>query len=131
VRLLLDTHVWFWAQIGSKNLRGKARRYITSASSELWLSPVSVWELALLHRGQQVEIDLPFEHWVRQSMQEMPLYEAPMTFEVALDARGFRLDNNDPADRLLAATARVNNLVLVTADEVLLAAPDVPTLDAS
>jgi PIN domain nuclease of toxin-antitoxin system len=40
-----------------------------------------------------------------------------MNREVALETRAVRLERDDPADRMLAATARVFDLALVTADE--------------
>ena len=46
--------------------------------------------------------------------------EAPLTHEVALESRRIVLPHGDPADRLIAATARVLHLILVTADERLM-----------
>jgi PIN domain nuclease of toxin-antitoxin system len=53
--------------------------------------------------------------------------EAPLTHEIALAARQFPFDQ-DPADRMLAATAQVLDLTLVTADERLLELPNIRTL---
>jgi PIN domain nuclease of toxin-antitoxin system len=48
------------------------------------------------------------------------MHEAPLNREVAIRSRSVRLDHEDPADRFLAATADVYELILVTADEHLL-----------
>ena len=54
--------------------------------------------------------------------------EAPVTHDVAILSRQIDLAHQDPADRFLAATALVFHLTLVTADERLLATPDLPVL---
>jgi PIN domain nuclease of toxin-antitoxin system len=48
----------------------------------------------------------------------------PLDHEVAIQSRHLRLAHEDPADRFLAATARVHELTLVTADHRLLRRPD-------
>jgi len=54
--------------------------------------------------------------------------EAPLTWEIAFLAPQLTLQHQDPADRFLAATAKVFDLVLVTADARLLAFGDIKTL---
>ena len=58
--------------------------------------------------------------WVRQLLDAMPWREATVTNDVAIMSRQLTLSHQDPADRFLAATARVMGLTLVTADERLL-----------
>jgi PIN domain nuclease of toxin-antitoxin system len=53
--------------------------------------------------------------------------EAPLTHEIALAARQLPL-HQDPADRILAATAQVLDLVLATADQRLLGLGEIRTL---
>ena len=48
------------------------------------------------------------------------MHEAPLSREVATRRRSVRVEHEDPADRFLAATADVYELILVTADEHLL-----------
>ena len=58
--------------------------------------------------------------WVRQLLYAMLWREATVTNDVAIMSRQLTLSHQDPADRFLAATARVMGLTLVTADERLL-----------
>ncbi len=53
-------------------------------------------------------------------MSKVPLQEAPITHEVALEAQYVKLTHRDPADTFLAATANVFDLTLVTADRRLI-----------
>lgn len=57
---------------------------------------------------------------MRQALERGPIQEAPLTHEVALETRLIRSEHRDPVDRFLAATARVFDLTLVTADRRLL-----------
>jgi len=128
VRLLLDTHVWIWSLAYPKRLGPKLPRYLISPRNELWLSPVSVWEaLKLADRGR---VRLPSEplRFLEEVLDEQGYREAPLTHEVAFESRRLALESEDPADRFLAATAKVYELTLVTADEHLLASRDVRTL---
>jgi PIN domain nuclease of toxin-antitoxin system len=51
-----------------------------------------------------------------------------LTFEVALETSNLKLPHSDPADRFIAASAKVFDLTLVTADQKLLAAPEAKVL---
>lgn len=54
-----------------------------------------------------------------------------MTHEVAIESRRIALSHQDPADRLIAATARIYELTLVTADERLMYSTESATLAVS
>jgi hypothetical protein len=55
---------------------------------------------------------------VAEALKAVPVREAPLTHEVARWSRRIELPHEDPADRFLAASARVYDLTLVTADEL-------------
>ena len=59
----------------------------------------------------------PVEDWIKRVLGAMPVLWAPVTFEIALESRRIQLPHQDPADRFLAATAKVLDLILVTADK--------------
>lgn len=130
MKLLLDTHVWLWA-VGGGKLRKRARKALENPENELWLSPVSLWEVNQLYIQGKVRLDDTIEHWITVALQELPCREAYVTNEIALDARAFPLPDGDLSDRLLGATARVLGLTLLTADPVLLACEDIPTARAA
>lgn len=126
--LLLDTHIWLWSlDEGARQLGSRVRRRLAGAT-QLWLSPVSVWELALLVERGRVTLDRSIVAWVTETLRDNPLRNAPFDREVALRSRDIGLDHDDPADRFLAATAAVHDLTLVTADTRLLAGTGYRTL---
>lgn len=100
-------------------------RELIDPQNEVWLSPISVWEATLLIQKGRVRIDLELDEWVAQST--VNTREAFLTNEIVLAAAMLQL-HPDPADRLLAATAKVLGLTLVTADQRLLGLADVSTM---
>lgn len=124
---LLDTHVWLWYLIGSPRLPQGLREAIDAALGELWLSPISVWELCVLDERGRVRLVPDPRSWVEEAFRLLPLEEATLNREVALASRETELAHRDPADRFLAATALVFGLTLLTVDERLTRARGIPT----
>lgn len=131
MRLLLDTHVWLWSLVDAGRLSRRVRGALARSGSELWLSPISLWELLVLAERGRVRLDDEPRRWVREALGRSPVREAALGHEVALRSRDVALSHPDPADRFLVATALVYELTLVTADERLLDARACPTLAAS
>jgi len=116
VKLLLDTHIWVWSVAEPARLAPGVAAALEDPSNELWLSPISTWELfVLVDRGRLV-LDIEPARWVRRVLRQAPFREAPLTHEVAMRSPSIDLRHRDPADRFLAATAAVHGLTLVTAD---------------
>jgi len=126
--LLLDTHIWLWAMLEPQRLSQRLAAELESADNELWLSPISVWELIVLHQKGRMLPDEKIETWITQALRARPMNEAPVTFEVAREVGRVQFPQRDPADRFLVATARVFDLTLVTADENLITADAVSVL---
>lgn len=120
MKLLLDTHIWIWTRLQPDRLTSSVVKALEDPENELWLSPLSIWELSNLVDKGRIVLDRGFEDWVATAMSKFPLREAPVTCEVALETRRVQLPHRDPVDRFLAATAKVFGLTLVTADERLL-----------
>lgn len=122
MKLLLDTHVWIWSLENPKKLGRRVSAALVDRRNELWLSPISVWEvLVLMARGRlKTRQGFTPEAWVEAALERVPLREAPITVAVALRSRSIQLSHDDPADRFIAASAAVHELTLVTADERLL-----------
>jgi PIN domain nuclease of toxin-antitoxin system len=114
LRLLLDTHIWLWTLSDPKRLGRRVLQQLKDEANELWLSPISTHEALTLHYKGRFEIDGNLTEWLARATAGTR--EAPLTHEIALVARQLSL-HQDPADRILAATAEVLDLTLVTADE--------------
>lgn len=120
MKLLLDTHIWLWSLLEPEKLTRPVARALRSEKNELWLSPISTWEALLLAEHGRIVLEPTAEEWLSEVFRRAPMREAPITHAVARESRRITLAHNDPADRFLAATARLLDLTLVTADERLL-----------
>ncbi|MGI9292419.1 MAG: type II toxin-antitoxin system VapC family toxin, partial [Pseudomonadales bacterium] len=101
-------------------LNAKITKALRAEKNELWLSPISVWEIAILTERGRIVLDSPYREWITRALVQVPFTEAPLNHEAALLSRTVELPHQDPADRFLVATALVYELTLVTADKMLL-----------
>ena len=121
---LLDTHYWLWLQTGNADrLSPKVRDELLSIqrSGNLYLSAVSVWELARLIADGHMNVGMSVDQFVREATVNGGLQLLPLTTQILVEST--RLPGNihrDPSDRLLVATAREHGLTLITRDGPLL-----------
>jgi PIN domain nuclease of toxin-antitoxin system len=125
LNLLLDTHIWIWSKLEPARLGRRVLAELSRIDNELWLSPVSVWEALTLMQKGRVRVENPYA-WVERAAEQ--LREAPLTQEIVRIGMALPLPQADPADRFLAATAKVLKLTLVTANQRLLGLGEIATL---
>jgi PIN domain nuclease of toxin-antitoxin system len=121
VTVLLDTHVALWLATDDEQLGKRTRSLIDAAtrSSELAISAVSFWEIALLVAKGLLESTIPAIE-LRSRLLQAGISEIPLTGDIALASTELTL-HGDPADRFIAASAISLSATLITADEKLLA----------
>ena len=117
--LLLDTHAWIWLVEGHPRLPAAAVERIEQAASasQVWISAISAWETAMLVAKGRLVLACDVGQWV-----DLPGLRL-MDLSPAISVDSTRLPGDlhgDPADRILAATARHLGAALVTADDRLL-----------
>jgi len=125
LKLLLDTHIWLWLFRDQLRLGQQTFQELQDTKNELWLSPISTWEALTLHHKGRVNLRMEPATWVARATAGMR--EAVLTHEIMLVARQLSL-HQDPSDRMIAATALVLDLTLVTADSRLLGLGNIKTL---
>jgi PIN domain nuclease of toxin-antitoxin system len=128
MKLLLDTHIWIWSVLEPWRLSSEVARVMVQPENALFLSHISIWELSLLAERKRVVLNGDLGEWCKSSIQDLCLEEAPLTWDVAAEVRFTRLLHRDLGDRFLVATARVFDLTLVTADQRLIAHPELKVL---
>lgn len=128
---LLDTHVLLWWLGPTSRLSSAQRRVVEGATPNepLWISEISLWEVATLHSLGRIEVSLPLRDWLEKAsapplVRRFGISPAIAT-EVAALPDSF---HRDPADRILVATARVHGATLLTQDQRILDAEIVSTL---
>ncbi len=128
MKLLLDTHIWLWYAGEDPRLSDELRRAIVQETTEVWLSPISVWEVMLLVEKDKVTLESEPTEWIRESLAVLKPIDATLTREIAVLSRQIKLPHQDPADRFIAATALHYGLHLATVDQNLVSAAWLPTL---
>lgn len=116
---LLDTHVWVWWMLGDPRLSAREREALDElpSGSRPGLCDISLWEVALLIQLGRLRLDDDLEDWLRIAASPAAVELLPIT--PAAVAEMTRLPasfHQDPADRLIVATARVRGLPLATHD---------------
>jgi PIN domain nuclease of toxin-antitoxin system len=128
MKLLLDTHIWLWSALDRAHLSRRVIAELQNPANELWLSPISLWEVLTLCQKGRLSLHPNPSDWITNMLGAVPMREAQVTYLVAQETGRVNLQHRDPADRFLVATARVLELTLVTADEHLLKSKQVPVL---
>jgi len=97
-------------------------------STELWVSPISIWEVLILAEKGKIVLDSSPVDWVKRSLETLQINETVLNGEIAILSRQLQLPHQDPADRFIAATAIYLNLPLATVDKNLVNATWLPTI---
>lgn len=121
--MLLDTHIFVWLVLGDVRLRPKVHTAISAAGAagSLYMSPISLWEIALKHSRGKLELGRPLRPWLQQAVSITGVQLIPITVEIACACAELPPNfHGDPADRIIAATARSHGIALVTDDSKLL-----------
>ncbi|MFH7244651.1 MAG: type II toxin-antitoxin system VapC family toxin [Spirulina sp.] len=128
MKLLLDTHIWLWYTLGDDQLSDTLRSLIPQTDTELWVSPISLWEVMLLDEKGKIALSDDPAAWIEKSLDALQILEAPLTGEIAILSRQIDLPHQDPADRFIAATALRYGFQLATVDTHLTAAEWLSTI---
>ena len=116
MRILLDTHTFYWMVNHPENLGKQARELIEDPANELFLSAATVWEISTKHRiGKFPAGDLLLVN-LNRLLDKLKIQTLDMTFEHAAVSGALDWAHRDPFDRMLAAQCITENLVLASKD---------------
>ena len=113
--LLLDTCALIWLGNGDPTLSLVARQMIEE-SEEVYVSPLSLWEVSKKCRKGKLQLKFPPREWFDRILQRYQLKILPLTNEVMFRAGELHEYHKDPADRMIIASALVGGFAVVTAD---------------
>jgi PIN domain nuclease of toxin-antitoxin system len=114
--IVLDTHIWlWWLTLDDKPLKRSWQDAIARAES-IGVSAISCFEVAWLVHRERVEISLALDVWFEAALDGSGITLLPLTPPVAQLAVELPEHHRDPFDRLIIATAIVNDAHLISAD---------------
>ncbi len=114
--MILDTCALLWLASGSKRLSRPVLRKINE-SAVVHVSAISGFEIAIKVAKRKLELPLPPQEWFEQVVHHHGLAILPLKLNVCIAAAQLPPIHNDPCDRFIIATAKLEDLTVVTADE--------------
>ena len=128
---VLDTHAWVWWVTEDPRLSRKALQAIQEAvrGEGVWLSAISIWEVAKKVEKKQLVLDRPLRQWMEQALGVTGLRVAELSPLVLMDSCQLPQPfHGDPSDQIIVASARHHQATLITRDRSLRAYPHVQTM---
>jgi len=118
MRVLVDTHTYFWWATNDPKLSRKALEVIAGGENSVFVSAVVTWELATKARFGKWPDGKRIADAVTETMAEQAFEPLPITLQHARLAGDLRAKHRDPFDRMLAAQSELEDLLLITADPI-------------
>jgi PIN domain nuclease of toxin-antitoxin system len=118
--IVLDTHAWLWWLSSPDQLSAAARKAIdrAMAETEICVSSISAWEVAVLVKKGRLELTMSAEDWIVRSEALPFLRFIPVDNRIAVKSTGLPGHlHDDPADRIIIATTLALGATLVTKDD--------------
>ena len=128
--ILLDTHVVLWLALDQTQLSKRARAAIDDARRNgdgLAISDITLLELATLASKGRIRLNISLESCLREIEARFTIL--PISGRACVRALGLPAAYpKDPADRIIAGTALVEGLSLLTADRAIRRSRALPTI---
>ena len=123
MNLLLDTHAFIWWATEPEKLSPQAHAYCEDDNNILLLSVASVWEMQIKLQLGKLKLDDPLRAFIEYQQQADDLRILPIAIEHVFALDNLPLHHKDPFDRIIIAQATVEELFVVSKDEIFSAYP--------
>jgi PIN domain nuclease of toxin-antitoxin system len=126
-----DTHIVLWDALEPGRLSTAAKRALNKADrgAGIVLCEISLWEIAMLMHKNRLQIDADYQAFIELLLQSRNYVLQNLTPAIAELSVSIDLGKNkDPVDRIIAATAVIKSVSLVTADHGIQESPVVKTV---
>lgn len=114
MRLLLDTHVLLWWLADDRRLKESERRAIANPDAVVYVSAITIWEIAINRNLGRLDLDL---EELDQALQGSGMIELALKWRHAKMTAALPHHHEDPFDRMLVAQAQTEGLTVVSYDK--------------
>ena len=118
MKYLLDTMVWLWSVGSVGRIGDEGLHILEDGESEVYLSVVSSWEIAIKARLGKCRLPAPPDRYIPRKLAEQGIHALPVSLDHSLKVYGVPLYHRDPFDHLLIAQAMMEEMVILTSDRV-------------
>ena len=129
--IVADTHVIIWDALEPARLSPKAQKALSEANKldGIIFCEISLWEIAMLMKKRRLSVDVNYQEFINLVSNSNNYIFKGISPEIAeLSTDLFSATNKDPADRIISATAIIENANLVTSDKMLRRSKKVATI---
>ena len=122
MELLLDTSTLLLALFNDNKLSKNVRNIIDDAENDIYISAVSLWEIAIKHNSHPdlMPYNLKKIYDVLEQYTDFHILSIDAEHLLAFEIIAKQKMNRDPFDQLLVAVAKTHNLSLITCDKNIL-----------
>ncbi len=114
---LLDTCTLIWPVSQQASLTEKIKKILKNNAGNLYNSSISAFEIAIKTVKGKIELPLPPDEWFREAIRLHGIEEIPITSDIAGKSALLPGIHSDPCDRMIIATAILENMIIITKDE--------------
>jgi len=116
VRILLDTCTFLWVAAGARELSARARDLFSDPANEVYVSPVSAWEIVVKHSLGRLTLPEPPHRFVPRQRELHDVAPLPLDEDAVLTLGRLPEYHKDPFDRMLVCQALAHGLTILTPD---------------
>ena len=119
MKVLLDTHTFLWFVLDDPQLSLPAKTLVEDPANDVFVSPASFWEVAIKVRLGKLDLHGPYDDFMHRGIVGNEFAILPIEPRHTSLLTTLPFHHRDPFDRLLVSQAKVENMPIVSADEVL------------
>ena len=117
MKVLLDTHAFFWLITGDERLSRKARTTFLNKANRIFLSAASFWEIGIKMSLGKLSLKEGWVDTVRQEMKVNYIEWLPIEMAHCIELINLPFHHHDPFDRMLIAQAIIERMHILSQDD--------------
>ncbi|MBN2013168.1 type II toxin-antitoxin system VapC family toxin [candidate division KSB1 bacterium] len=126
--IILDTHVLLWLVSEQTKLTEKVKRIIQTNVGNLYVSSITAFVIAVKYKKEKLSLPFSPDKWFNKALILHGIDEITINSKILMTAASLPSIHNDPADRIIIASAMINNAKIISKDRQLLQYPDITVI---